>query len=259
MPKFYCDYCDVFLTNDSISVRKLHYAGWKHKTNVRAFYAQFVDDPTSALMVSTQTSTQQPMNPNMMLMSSTIQQQQQEAGVSSGSATTLGGTSAIPLILDGNSYLVMNTANQTTTPGQQPILMGFPIIPMPRMIMLPSATQQSSNAPPSTSLNQTTMTSLAQMHKTPEMARPPYHVESSEFRPPFMLPSQQEDIKSSSIHSTTSFTTTTTATQPPLFLFPPPPPPHLVNLCPNIPLTGSYQQTAPSPPFPFVLQNQLKM
>lgn len=44
MPKFYCDYCDVFLTHDSPSVRKLHNNGWKHKTNVRAFYAQFLNN-----------------------------------------------------------------------------------------------------------------------------------------------------------------------------------------------------------------------
>lgn len=31
MPKYYCDYCDVFLTHDSPSVRKTHNGGRKHK------------------------------------------------------------------------------------------------------------------------------------------------------------------------------------------------------------------------------------
>ncbi|KAG4088844.1 zf-U1-domain-containing protein [Neocallimastix lanati (nom. inval.)] len=38
MPKYYCDYCDVFLTHDSSSVRKSHNAGWKHKTHVQNYY-----------------------------------------------------------------------------------------------------------------------------------------------------------------------------------------------------------------------------
>ncbi|OUM67899.1 hypothetical protein PIROE2DRAFT_39647 [Piromyces sp. E2] len=38
MPKYYCDYCDVFLTHDSSSVRKSHNAGWKHKTQVQNYY-----------------------------------------------------------------------------------------------------------------------------------------------------------------------------------------------------------------------------
>ncbi|KAJ1680105.1 hypothetical protein EV182_000667, partial [Spiromyces aspiralis] len=38
MPKYYCDYCDIFLTHDSISVRKSHNSGWKHKEAVYAYY-----------------------------------------------------------------------------------------------------------------------------------------------------------------------------------------------------------------------------
>ena len=36
--KFYCDYCDTFLTHNSPSVRKTHNGGRKHKDNVRMFY-----------------------------------------------------------------------------------------------------------------------------------------------------------------------------------------------------------------------------
>ncbi|SCZ91743.1 BZ3500_MvSof-1268-A1-R1_Chr5-1g07644 [Microbotryum saponariae] len=35
----YCDYCDVFLTHDSSSVRKAHNSGRNHLTNVRDYYA----------------------------------------------------------------------------------------------------------------------------------------------------------------------------------------------------------------------------
>nr|CAD1820648.1 unnamed protein product [Ananas comosus var. bracteatus] len=31
MPRYYCDYCDTYLTHDSPSVRKQHNAGYKHK------------------------------------------------------------------------------------------------------------------------------------------------------------------------------------------------------------------------------------
>ena len=39
MPRYYCDYCDAYLTHDSASVRKQHNIGFKHKANVRAYYA----------------------------------------------------------------------------------------------------------------------------------------------------------------------------------------------------------------------------
>ncbi|XP_047334079.1 U1 small nuclear ribonucleoprotein C [Impatiens glandulifera] len=41
MPRYYCDYCDTYLTHDSPSVRKQHNAGYKHKANVRTYYQQF--------------------------------------------------------------------------------------------------------------------------------------------------------------------------------------------------------------------------
>jgi len=50
MPKYYCDYCDVFLTHDSPSVRKSHNNGWKHKAAVRTYYSQFEEDITQALI-----------------------------------------------------------------------------------------------------------------------------------------------------------------------------------------------------------------
>eukprot|EP01024_Parvocaulis_polyphysoides_P061917 TRINITY_DN6935_c0_g1_i1.p2 TRINITY_DN6935_c0_g1~~TRINITY_DN6935_c0_g1_i1.p2 ORF type:complete len:143 (-),score=14.63 TRINITY_DN6935_c0_g1_i1:127-555(-) len=41
MPRYYCDYCDIFLTHDSPAVRKQHNSGYKHKANVRNYYMQF--------------------------------------------------------------------------------------------------------------------------------------------------------------------------------------------------------------------------
>ncbi|KAI8801208.1 U1 zinc finger-domain-containing protein [Cladochytrium replicatum] len=38
MPKYYCDYCDIFLTHDSPSVRKSHNSGWRHKAQVQNYY-----------------------------------------------------------------------------------------------------------------------------------------------------------------------------------------------------------------------------
>eukprot|EP01115_Flamella_aegyptia_P004519 TRINITY_DN19539_c1_g1_i1.p1 TRINITY_DN19539_c1_g1~~TRINITY_DN19539_c1_g1_i1.p1 ORF type:complete len:183 (-),score=43.16 TRINITY_DN19539_c1_g1_i1:90-638(-) len=50
MPKYYCDYCDKYLTHDSPSVRKSHNEGWKHKTAVREYYSQFEVNQFQALI-----------------------------------------------------------------------------------------------------------------------------------------------------------------------------------------------------------------
>ena len=42
MPRFYCDYCDVYLTHDSFSGRKQHMRGRRHQDNVRQYYMQFL-------------------------------------------------------------------------------------------------------------------------------------------------------------------------------------------------------------------------
>ncbi|KAJ2585099.1 U1 small nuclear ribonucleoprotein C, partial [Coemansia sp. RSA 1804] len=44
MPKYYCDYCDIFLTHDSVSVRKAHNTGWKHINQVVAYYREVDSD-----------------------------------------------------------------------------------------------------------------------------------------------------------------------------------------------------------------------
>lgn len=48
MPRYYCDYCDTYLTHDSPAVRKQHNAGYKHKANVRNYYMQFEESQLPA-------------------------------------------------------------------------------------------------------------------------------------------------------------------------------------------------------------------
>ncbi|CAJ0566677.1 unnamed protein product, partial [Mesorhabditis spiculigera] len=53
MPKYYCDYCDTFLTHDSPSVRKTHNQGRKHKENVREFYQKWMEQEAQKLVDAT--------------------------------------------------------------------------------------------------------------------------------------------------------------------------------------------------------------
>ncbi|KAJ7228489.1 U1 zinc finger-domain-containing protein, partial [Mycena pura] len=50
MPKHYCDYCDVFLTHDSTSVRKAHNNGRNHLANVRDYYASLGHDQAQSII-----------------------------------------------------------------------------------------------------------------------------------------------------------------------------------------------------------------
>jgi U1 small nuclear ribonucleoprotein C len=52
MPKFFCDYCDVYLTHDSMSVRKAHNNGRNHLRNVQAYYEQISSDQTQQVINS---------------------------------------------------------------------------------------------------------------------------------------------------------------------------------------------------------------
>ena len=53
MPKYYCDYCEAFLTHDSPSVRKTHMTGKKHKTSVRDYYQKWLEEHTQRLIDQT--------------------------------------------------------------------------------------------------------------------------------------------------------------------------------------------------------------
>uniref|UniRef100_A0A915KIZ4 U1 small nuclear ribonucleoprotein C n=1 Tax=Romanomermis culicivorax TaxID=13658 RepID=A0A915KIZ4_ROMCU len=53
MPKYYCDYCDTYLTHDSPSVRKTHNGGRKHKESVRMYYQQWMEEQAQKLVDAT--------------------------------------------------------------------------------------------------------------------------------------------------------------------------------------------------------------
>mmetsp|Transcript_7076 Transcript_7076/g.10801 ORF Transcript_7076/g.10801 Transcript_7076/m.10801 type:complete len:117 (+) Transcript_7076:133-483(+) len=48
MGRFYCDYCDIYLTHDSQAGRKQHMHGRRHQENVRQYYSQFLSNTTLA-------------------------------------------------------------------------------------------------------------------------------------------------------------------------------------------------------------------
>lgn len=52
MPKFFCDYCDVYLTHDSMSVRKAHNTGRNHLRNVVEYYQQIGHEKAQSVIDS---------------------------------------------------------------------------------------------------------------------------------------------------------------------------------------------------------------
>ncbi|KAK3684912.1 U1 zinc finger-domain-containing protein [Podospora appendiculata] len=52
MPKFFCDYCDVYLTHDSMSVRKAHNTGRNHLRNVVDYYQQIGHEKAQSVIDS---------------------------------------------------------------------------------------------------------------------------------------------------------------------------------------------------------------
>ncbi|KAF4591787.1 hypothetical protein GQ602_002086 [Ophiocordyceps camponoti-floridani] len=52
MPKFFCDYCDVYLTHDSLSVRKAHNSGRNHLRNVVDYYQQIGHEKAQSVIDS---------------------------------------------------------------------------------------------------------------------------------------------------------------------------------------------------------------
>ncbi|XP_046402419.1 U1 small nuclear ribonucleoprotein C [Ischnura elegans] len=51
--KYYCDYCDTYLTHDSPSVRKTHCQGRKHKENVKYYYQKWMEEQAQHLIDAT--------------------------------------------------------------------------------------------------------------------------------------------------------------------------------------------------------------
>ncbi|KAI6784375.1 U1 small nuclear ribonucleoprotein C [Emericellopsis cladophorae] len=52
MPKFFCDYCDVYLTHDSMSVRRAHNSGKNHLRNVVDYYQQIGHEKAQSVIDS---------------------------------------------------------------------------------------------------------------------------------------------------------------------------------------------------------------
>ena len=52
MPKYFCDYCDVYLTHDSMSVRKAHNSGRNHLRNVIDYYQQIGHEKAQSVIDS---------------------------------------------------------------------------------------------------------------------------------------------------------------------------------------------------------------
>ncbi|KAI9141352.1 hypothetical protein BKA69DRAFT_1022764, partial [Paraphysoderma sedebokerense] len=46
------DYCDIYLTHDSPSVRKAHNTGWKHIMHVKSYYAELGHDKAQEVIDS---------------------------------------------------------------------------------------------------------------------------------------------------------------------------------------------------------------
>ncbi|KAF1768361.1 hypothetical protein GCK72_000173 [Caenorhabditis remanei] len=59
MPKYYCDYCDAFLTHDSLKGRKTHNEGRKHKDAVRGFYQKWLEAQAQKMVDQTAQAFQQ--------------------------------------------------------------------------------------------------------------------------------------------------------------------------------------------------------
>lgn len=53
MGRFYCDYCDVYLTHDSPSVRKVHNKGRKHREMVYTYYKTWMEQQAQKLIDAT--------------------------------------------------------------------------------------------------------------------------------------------------------------------------------------------------------------
>ncbi|ELK33778.1 U1 small nuclear ribonucleoprotein C [Myotis davidii] len=59
LSRFYCDYCDTYLTHDSPSVRKTHCSGRKHKENVEDYCQKWMEEQAQSLIDKTTAAFQQ--------------------------------------------------------------------------------------------------------------------------------------------------------------------------------------------------------
>ncbi|XP_064216441.1 U1 small nuclear ribonucleoprotein C-like [Aotus nancymaae] len=59
MPKFHCDYCDIYLTHESPSGGKIHCSDGKHKDNVKDYYQKWMEERAQRLIDKTMAAFQQ--------------------------------------------------------------------------------------------------------------------------------------------------------------------------------------------------------
>ena len=60
MPKYYCDYCDIYLTHDSLNARRNHQSGYKHKAQVKTHFAEVARQQAAMSYVNRTGLLQQP-------------------------------------------------------------------------------------------------------------------------------------------------------------------------------------------------------
>mmetsp|Transcript_10033 Transcript_10033/g.37201 ORF Transcript_10033/g.37201 Transcript_10033/m.37201 type:complete len:136 (-) Transcript_10033:1045-1452(-) len=100
MPRFFCDFCDSALTHDSENARKQHRDGFKHKANVRNYYAQFqaqVSEKSQAAAMMENS----PAVAYQMQVTRVLQQQMGPPGGYGGYPGMGGGTGGGPLGMHG--------------------------------------------------------------------------------------------------------------------------------------------------------------
>ena len=113
MPKYYCDYCDTYLTHDSPSVRKTHCSGRKHKDNVRDYYQTWMEEQAQKLINKT---------------TEAFQQQKQAASVSTASLLATQLSNQVPVTTVENHFIVPTQAPPPHQVQQQQITMMQPQI-----------------------------------------------------------------------------------------------------------------------------------
>ncbi|KAF6037765.1 SNRPC [Bugula neritina] len=137
MPKYYCDYCDTYLTHDSPSVRKTHCSGRKHKENVRIYYQKWLEEQVQKLVDDTTAAFQQGKLPN-----NPFQGPGPAPGAMPGNAMVpppagLGGVGAQQLpqrmpppgmMMGGPPVRPMMPPNMQMGPGPRPMMGGGPVM-----------------------------------------------------------------------------------------------------------------------------------
>lgn len=74
MPRFFCDYCDAYLTHDSPNGRQQHIRGWKHREAFKLYYEKYFPE----FMQEQEAQKQMQQMQHMQHMQHMMQQQQHQ-------------------------------------------------------------------------------------------------------------------------------------------------------------------------------------